>query len=228
MARTEAELRAHLVELGPWWLREPDEVMEAVLEAYAALFAEVERITELAHDRTFIGDADGAWLDAHGRERAIYRGQGETDAEYAPRIQDLRDAVTIPAILAALNLILLVTTPAAYIEECQLDGLYLSDEGSGLVNGFLDNTALYGDVRCFVVYIPYQLPNKNLTAFLVAEGQPGPESFLVEDTGDGFSPDDPGMFVDQTEPTKGDIYARIYDLIDALRAAGVTFTVIVQ
>jgi hypothetical protein len=227
MARTKADLRAHLRDLAPWWLREPEEVQDAFLEAVAAVIERIEAAGQTLHDRTFIALADGAWLDAHGRERVIARLAGELDEDYRPRLLSIEDQVTALAIKAAVDGILLVG--ACRVEEHTPDGAYATDTGSGSVQSFADLALAFDGARAFTVFIAEQLPSENDTAFGIQNGAgTTPQSFAVESTGAGSWPNDPGAFADQTAPTQGDIYARIWDVVNRLRPAGSSFQVVVE
>jgi hypothetical protein len=227
MARTRAELRAQLRKLGPWWLGDPEEVEDALLEVIAAAQERVEAAVGTLHNRTYIGRADGAWLDAHGRERRIARIAGESDDAYRPRLLAIEDQVTALAIEAAVNQILLVGT--SRVEEHTPDGAYATDTASGSVQSFADLAIAFDGARAFTVFIAEQLPSENGTAFAIGTGAgTQPQSFAVPSTGASWPTADPGAFADQTQPTQGDIYARIWDLVNRLRPAGSSFQVVVE
>ena len=219
-------IRDQILRLGPWWLCEPSEVEDAVLRTMAAIFERTEGAIATLHDRTFIGRADGSWLDEHGQERGIYRLTAETDENYRPRILAIEDKVTKPAIEAGVSAILV--SGVATVEEHLPDGAFAS-EALNTEQAFADHATAYDATLCFTVYVDEQFSRFNDTAFATSEGSgSSPESFAVENTGDGSWPDDPGSFGDSAEPTQSDLYARIYDTVDRLRAAGVTFRIVVN
>jgi len=218
--RTADAIRQQIRDLGPWWLRDAAEVEDAIFQAFAKVFERIEAAEQTLFDRTFIGLADGSWLDQHGQEREISRLTGESDAGYRPRIQTIEDKVTIPAVVAGVNAVLLVGV--ATLEEHQQDGFYLTNAGSVSPSGFLDNGTLYEGSRCFTVTIQHQLVGTNDTAFLTESGSGAVESFMVETPGAN------GTFLDATDPARGDVYSDIFNEIDRLRAAGVTFNVRVE
>jgi hypothetical protein len=219
-------LRDQLLRLGPWWLRDPEEVMDAVLRAAAAQLSQVEGAIETLHDRTLIGRADASWLDEHGVERTRYRAPGESDDLYRERIRAWPDAVTKPAILAAVNAVLVVGE--ARIEEWLPDGTFLCGTGSGKTKSFLGNTVLFGQRRGFTVYIPHQAPATHDTFFVASATSSSPRGFLVLDTGDGHSPEDRGSFLDNALETPSGVYARVMQVLRSTKAAGIEFRVIVE
>lgn len=69
---------------------------------------------------TFILSATGAWLNAHARDRGTFRQFNESDAALASRLRTYDDAVTVPAVLAAVQAVLTaegVTSPPPAMVE---------------------------------------------------------------------------------------------------------------
>jgi hypothetical protein len=220
MARDEQALRDHYLEDGPGFIQEPDELLDAQIRTVAAIMARIEAAIETLHGRTFITTADGAWLDQHGTERGILRFDGESDADYRARIQLIEDQVTKPAILAAVDAILQVGT--AELEEHGSDGLWLSR--GAIAEAFLGQRLYRGTPPWFSVYIQQQVESKSDTAFLIRSGASGTLSFLTRTSAAW----DVSMFLDGQDPAPSDIYRRIYETIERLRAAGVSFRVEIE
>ena len=224
--RTQAEIRAQLLRISPWWLREPEPVTDAILMGIAAAFERVEGAIERLFDRTMIDEADASWLDQHGLERARFRSRPlEPDETYRPRIKGWPDAVTKPAILAAVDAVLVVGT--ARMEEWLPDGPFACDTGSVDASGFAGVFA-YAGRRGFTIYIERQAESTNDTAWSVPAGAGSIESFTVLDTGDGHYDEDPGSFSDRSNLEPSAVYGRVIDVINQTKAAGVAYRVVVE
>ena len=218
MARSEDELRDHYLELGPGFIAEPDEVLDAAIRIAVSMLARIEAAGETLHARTFIDEADGAWLDQHGEERSILRLEGESDEAYRPRVKRIEDKVTKPAILAAVDAILRVGT--SRMEEHLADGAYSDFPGP---QGFADHAVTYDSIRRFTVFIAEQFARRNDTAYALPGTIIGTLSFAGTD-----AEPDVSAFADGVEAVGGDIYARIWAEIDRMRAAGTTFHVEIE
>ena len=203
MARNEQELRDHYLELGPGFIAEPDEVLDATIRIAVSMLARIEAAGETLHARTFIDLADGAWLDQHGKERSVLRLEGETDAAYRPRVKQIEDKVTRPAILAAVDAILLVGT--SRMEEHLADGAYSDFPG---LQGYADHAVTYDAIRSFTVFISEQLQRRNDTAYALPGTTIGTLSYAGTDADANVS-----AFADGVEAVAGDIYSRIWSEI---------------
>lgn len=228
MARTTEELRQQILRHGPWWLRDPEEVADAIFRDFVAMDERIEAAIETLFDRTFIGTADGAWLDEHGFERSRPRIPGELDDDYRLRIRGWPDAVTRPAILAAADAVLEVGT--ARMEEWLTEGPFACLSGTGDTSGFAGSCTAYSGRRGFTLWIERQVPDGNNTAFAIRANQSPEtiESFAVQNTGDGVYPDDPGSFADAGTATPSAVYQRLIDVVNATKAAGVDYHVYID
>lgn len=129
MARDAAAFRAHVERIAPAWMQDlAPGAADALLHGLAAIWAEVEGALETQHGRGFIQVADGAWLDAHGKERNVRRLSGESDTSYSDRIRQFDDAVTRDAILAAVDSML--GAGQARMHEFRRDGAFLCGQGA--------------------------------------------------------------------------------------------------
>jgi hypothetical protein len=217
MARSEQELRDHYLALAPGFLQEPEELLDAQIRLLAAMFAEVGSAIETQHARTLIGSADGSWLDQHGIERGVLRYEDETDDAYRARVKLLEDAVTPVAITAAVDALLEVGT--CTLREHLGDGAFAGFPGW---QGFADMAVTYDGLRAFTILISQQLSNMAHRAYaLPASTTIGQQSFVGND---GSKPT-VTAFVDAEDPVPDDIYRRIYEAVDRLHAAGVTFRI---
>jgi len=217
MARTEQELRDHYLQLGPGFLAEPEELLDAQIRLVAAMMSETEGAIETLHARTFLRQADGSWLDEHGKERGILRFDGESDTDYRARILLIEDAVTPVAIVNAVDSLLSVGT--CTLREHLGDGAFADFPGW---QGFADMAVAYDGIRAFTVLIEEQLLTRADRAYAL------PAATTIEKlsfAGDDGSKPSATAFADGADPTPSDIYGRIYQTIDRLRAAGVTFRV---
>lgn len=226
MARDVEALRSQVLRNAPWWLQEPAENADALVRMIAAQLARCEESIETLFDRTFLTRAVESWLDEHGRERSRPRLPNESDDAYRDRLRTWPDAVTRPAILAAVDAVLLVGT--ARMEEWLTDSPFACAEGSGDESAFAGNCTTFSSRRGFTIYIARQTSDGNETAWAIAEGADTVESFAVEDTGDGVSPDDPGTFADSGRSVQSPVYERLIDTINALKAAGMGYRVEIE
>lgn len=83
-------------------------------------------------DATYILRATGFWLDQHAKDRNLARQSGESDAALRLRIRSYADAVTAPAIAAAVNALLVqdgITDPCAIYESRRDQAYYSSGAG---------------------------------------------------------------------------------------------------
>lgn len=89
-------------------------------------------------DATYILQATGFWLDQHARDRALARQNGESDANLRTRIRSYADAVTTPAIKAAVNNLL---TQAGVADPC---AVYESRRDQAYYQQANPSTAFFG------------------------------------------------------------------------------------
>lgn len=120
--------------LPPWFGRTARERED--LEAAAKIIDAARARTAYWSTRAQIEDSDGAtadepdWLNQHARDRDTHRALGESDASLWRRITNIKDAVTRPALLAALREMLTVNglAPDFALDMVELprDGIFLS------------------------------------------------------------------------------------------------------
>lgn len=96
-----------------------------------------------------VGTADDVWLDLLAIGNGLRRQSGESDASLRERIRTVSDAVTAPAIKAAVDALL-----AAYgLGECEIrewfDGPYFDR------NAWLDHNLVIQAPNYFVVVVPF-------------------------------------------------------------------------
>lgn len=230
--RTLGDIRDQLLRISPWWLREPENGTDAVLRGMAAAFERVEGSIETLFARTFIDRADASWLDEHGNERSRPRvrranpANDESDDLYRPRIKGWPDAVTRPAVLAAVNAVLVIGE--ARIEEWLPDSAFACPTGSIDISAFAGECTAFSSRRGFSLYIEPQAASTNDTAWAVSNGAGSLESFAVQNTGDGSYPDDPGTFADRSNLEWSGVYALVIETIKRTKAAGVAYRVYVE
>ena len=231
MARGAEELYQQLLRHGPSWLCESEDVMVAMLAAFAQVFGRIECAVDTMHARTFVQEADGSWLDQHGLERSIPRGAGELDAAYRARLAGIGDAVTKPAILAAVDALLDVGT--ASMEEHRRDAAYAVPNGVTVnLQEFAGVGRSYEAVRCFTLIIPDQAPEPKHTAFAAPNGTLNDDTrtfaWAESEAGNTWLVDADGAYADPKGLNPSDVYAQVFDAVDRLKAAGVTFRVLVE
>ena len=100
------------------------------------------------------GGATDIWLDLHARGYGILRSPGEADAELRARLREVTERVTRPAILDAVDLLLVpfavTATMVEWFEEPYLDLV----ETVAVGGMYLDSTLLSGGPNSFVLYVP--------------------------------------------------------------------------
>jgi hypothetical protein len=87
MAMSQAQWFTKLKSFLPSWWYENEKYQIAVLEAMAAVFAELDIEADNHFNETFISKATAPVLDAHGAERSVDRLTGELDAPFSQRIR---------------------------------------------------------------------------------------------------------------------------------------------
>jgi hypothetical protein len=217
MARTEQELRDHYLALGPGFLQEPEELLDAQIRLVAAIFAEIEAAIDTFHARTFLDTADGSWLDQHGIERGVLRYDAESDTDLRVRVKLIEEKLTPVAIVTAVDALLAVGT--CILREHLGDGAFSDFPGP---QGYAGMGVTYDGIRAFTVLIEAQLSTRADRAYaLPAATTIGTQS----SAGDDGSIPDVTAFADGVDLVPSDIYGRIYQAIDRLHAGGVSFRV---
>lgn len=98
--------------------------------------------------------ATDIWLDLHARGYGILRSPGEADAELRARLREVTERVTRPAILDAVDLLLVPFAVSATMVEW-FEEPYLDLVETVAVGGmYLDSTLLSGGPSSFVLYVP--------------------------------------------------------------------------
>lgn len=129
----DADLLEHGRTSVPEILTSESERQVEVLEAYAVMMGWAAAIDDHRVRQTFILKATGTFLDAHAKDRNQRRTADESDDALRQRLRQYPDAVTAPAILAAVQAILDSLQPGlGTISMVQLprDGLFLLDTPS--------------------------------------------------------------------------------------------------
>jgi len=160
-------------------MRQPPEILDATLSMIASVFEGAGISIEDLHGQTFILLALGDWLDEHGFERSVLRIEAEDDASYRERIRTFADAVTLPALTAAIGGELAIGP--ARIEEWLADGVWLAPNGSPIESWFLGDTTLYGGRIGVSVEIPEQSATTHDTTWLIPNGPATPILTLFPD-----------------------------------------------
>jgi hypothetical protein len=114
----------------PRFLFQKKSAPQEILGAAAKVFAAAKTQIASWFSMTYIKDAVDFWEDQHAKDRGIRRQNGESTAALSARIRAYPDALTIPALLGVVNLIL---TAAGYpatasIVEARAAGAYYQDE----------------------------------------------------------------------------------------------------
>jgi hypothetical protein len=104
-----------------WWF-EKIQYSQALYQAVAATFLQLEQDSDDQFNATFITEATTPVLDAIGDERSIDRNTSETDALYRPRVQRITSATDKASLKALVDSFLL--TGECTIYEAPLDAPY--------------------------------------------------------------------------------------------------------
>lgn len=100
----------------PNWYFEDPNFQEAFTQGLALALATLQGDGYDLRDETFILEATGLFLDAHGEERNIERSEDELDPEYRPRVRNLANRSNCPAIKALVD-DLLIQGEAQIVED---------------------------------------------------------------------------------------------------------------
>lgn len=223
--RSPEELYAYLLGVFPSWLKEPDELAKAHLLAIAGQFSRSQFADQTLHDRTFIGLADGTWLDEHGRERGKFRRPGESEESFRFRVRQVDDKVTRSSILIAVNAIL-TTGSATMTEHPVNDPSFVPPAGTTFLSlGIVGKSNSFVGRRAYTLSVPDQAPVSRNTAFTsdptTLPGASKTRTFTWDDPVSGSAPQ-PGMYTSDTDgPLALAIYSRIMEILDDYTAAGV-------
>lgn len=137
--------------------------------------------------QSYILQATGFWLDQHAIDRGTRRQNGETDAALAARIRQVEDAVTVPALRAAVNAVL-TTAGLANCTIVENHSAHAFLHASGAVNeSFWGRGQRWGGgpqlpgsgSRQIIVILPYATPSGIVKAIKDA---------LTRKKGAGFAP----------------------------------------
>lgn len=124
MALTQAQWNTKIRSLLPSWWFEQDRRTPGLIQAIAAVFAQLDIDANDAFNSTFITRSTAPILDVLGDERNLTRLSGETDANYASRIQRITSETDKISIKAAVDALL--SNPGCKILETPIDNPYLS------------------------------------------------------------------------------------------------------
>jgi hypothetical protein len=200
VARTSAEILAQLDRMLPDHYRTLDPRV-----GFPAALADAEARGEALQALGTIDGAGGKWLTLHAAGQGIQRASGESNASLRTRIRNIDDALTLPAIKAAVDALI---AP----DECRIvewyDGPYLGiedDSGAWLGN---ESAILSMGPQSFTVIIPSQ----------GAVFQTG--GFLSDNLWLGLE-----YIGSESEPS---VYDAIINEVNRLRAAGVFWRLVLE
>lgn len=213
MARTTQELLERLLAFLPPQYQTSEPLLAGVADALQAAEGAADELLQVLPFGPYLAilpggaplslvGASGIWLDLHASGYGLLRAPGETDDQLRTRLRNVEDAVTRPAILAAVNTLLEPFSVAAMMvewwEEPYLD--VLEPIPGGL---YLDSAFLSGGPNTFILIVPQvglgygvsQDPHLDIETWL--------DSMFLGD--------------DRQDP----VYAAIVAEVERLRAAGV-------
>lgn len=218
-ARTAEQIYQSLrVDLPEWLVGDEGGLDEATLRFICEIFAEAEAVEDTLFQRTFIGSADGLWLDEHGLERGIQRLEGESDDDYRVRLRAIEDVVSPAAVLAGIEKVLKV--PGAEIFEFQTAASFYGAS-------YFDDDWLWPlDPPYFVVRIPEQVVSRAGRGYLSTTGDPVDVRSYFGATGGGIvDAEDASMFFEGDGLVGDPVYRAIYETVKRIRAGGVGFII---
>lgn len=196
MARSTADLLEQLERLVPGYYS----AAQALLAGLAAALARAEvAVDELAASATIAG-ADSTWLALHARGYGIQPASAEAEGSVRARLRRVEDAVTKPAIKAAVDAIIAPDT-------CEIvewwEGPFLDvDDDTG---AWCDTARMGGGPNSFLVVVPYGFE----------DGEALDVDFYADSSFLGLGVDSP--FV-----------AAIINEVERLRAAGVFWRLVLE
>lgn len=163
MAQTQAQWYDKLRMFVPSWWFEQEAHNVAVFQALAKVMATLESDLEAHQTETFIAQADGNFVDAHGEERSISRLPSESDLAYSGRIRNLVNKANSPAIKAMVDALLLVGT--CTIREHDLGESIFMSRGS-----YCNRREVYTDIfyNSFTIVVSNQGVGASADAMMVS------------------------------------------------------------
>ena len=141
MARSTATILEQAERLVPYY----DTSLRPLTAAIAAALSEAETQAEALAGAALFGGS-GQWLRLHAHGYGVQPAQGESDASLRARLRRVEDAVTPPAIIAAVNAIIdpLTCTLVEWFESPYHDIDYYD----------MPSTRLSGGPNTFLVVVP--------------------------------------------------------------------------
>jgi hypothetical protein len=141
VALTQEQWFQKLKKFLPKWFFEEENYQKAHIYGVAKVLEALQANAQEHVLATFVMDAEDEELDQHGYERGVTRLSGETDAQYAPRVQSLRNRSNRPSIQDLIDSLLAVG-----------EATLLRDEDEGYL--YCDNE-YFADRDCILVTITY-------------------------------------------------------------------------
>jgi hypothetical protein len=143
----------------------PSEPLAAAAKAYALAKAQ---ITDW-WSQSFIKTATGFWLDQHARDRGTRRQANESDATLRARLRQIEDAVTLPALQAAVAAVLTaagVVGSATFVENHLSHAFGHSTGSPSAYRSFYGRGERYGGgaaypgsgTRLVIIILPFGTP----------------------------------------------------------------------
>lgn len=205
MARSLEQLLTQLERMAPGYY----DSCRPLLAGFAAAMARSESTFDTLQPLATIGGGTGKWLTLQARGVGIKRGSGESDESLRARLRDVADAVTRPAIEAAVNALIApdTCTIIEWWERPYLD--YNGDDGCWLDN---QDATLCDGPSGFLVLIPVQATEFAFGSFLDDETVDG---LWLDIAFAGEGPEDPA-------------YAAIVNEVERLRAAGIYWRLVIE
>lgn len=196
----------------PSWFLEQDIVVRAHLWALAGLIQQNEANAIDYFDATFIGRAEGRFLDHLGLERNRARKTNETDVQYRPRIRTLSGQADKPSIQDVATS---QNGPLAFVQEDWSDTHFADINTFANVGHLLMGTPNPPWRNRFYVFLDRVANRFTYARYASVDAYASAGNFAV-DVNENFEEEVPG----QTSLDD------VFDAINAVRAAGVRFTLV--
>lgn len=90
-----------------WWVTQSEQVQRALLAGAGAVFERLHGQAEEHFLQTFLLEAEGVYLDAHGEERNVERLPAEPDDVYRERVRNIVNSSNYPAIKSIVDSLLI-------------------------------------------------------------------------------------------------------------------------